>query len=303
MLDVRRLVVLRSVVETGSIHAAAAALGYTPSAISQHIAALQRETGSLLLERHGRGVRATEAGRLLAAHAQGIQERIADAETALADLRAGKLHRLTVRYFATAGAVLIPPVVGAFGRRFPQVRLELRVGKGLTGEPADAEIMVLDETVRVPAGLHAIHLLDDPYVMVLPPDHPLAAEPAVELAKLSGERWIDNEWPSSLCRQTILDACGAAGFSPDFVVEAHDYATAVAFVATGLGVTMVPRLALEAIPAADVAVRPVTRPTPVRAIHVLVDATTEDRPALSAFLGLLRDAAASHAAPDAASHT
>ncbi|HEY3479820.1 MAG TPA: LysR family transcriptional regulator [Streptomyces sp.] len=295
MLDVRRLVVLRSVVETGSIHAAAGALGYTPSAISQHIAALQRETGSLLLERHGRGVRATEAGRLLASHAQLIQERIADAETALADLRAGKLHRLTVRYFATAGAVLIPPVAGAFERRFPQVRLELRVGKGLTGEPADAEIMVLDETVRVPAGLHAIHLLDDPYVMVLPPGHPLAAEPAVELAKLSGERWIDNEWPTSLCRQTILDACGAAGFSPDFVVEAHDYATAVAFVATGLGVTMVPKLALEAIPLAGVVCRPVARPTPVRAIHVLVDETTEDRPALAAFLELLRAAAAAHA--------
>ena len=97
------------------------------------------------------------------------------------------------------------------------------------------------------------------------------------------------------CIAAILDACGAAGFSPDFVVEAHDYATAVAFVATGLGVTMVPRLALDAIPAADVAVRPVARPTPVRAIHVLVDETTEDRPALSAFLGLLRDAAASHA--------
>src|SRR5690242_5428382 len=121
MLDVHRLVVLRSVVETGSIQAAAAHLGYTPSAISQHIAALQRETGTLLLERHGRGVRPTEEGRLLASHARQIQRHIAEAETALSDLRAGKSRRLTVRYFATAGAVLIPPIVAEFDRRFPEV--------------------------------------------------------------------------------------------------------------------------------------------------------------------------------------
>jgi DNA-binding transcriptional LysR family regulator len=247
MLDVHRLVVLRSIVETGSIHAAAAHLGYTPSAISQHIAALQRETGTLLVERHGRGIRPTDAGRLLASHAGQIQTQIARAETALADLRAGMSHRLTVRYFATAGAVLIPPTIAEFSRRFPEVRVELRLGKGLTGEPADAEIMVLNDTVRVPTGLRAIHLLDDPFLVVLPTGHPLAAEETIELGRLRGERWIDNEWPSTICRETVLDACGAVGFSPNFVVEAHDYATAVAFVATGLGVTVIPRLSLSAI--------------------------------------------------------
>src|SRR5512139_734720 len=121
MLDVHRLAVLRSVVETGSIQATASLLGYSPSAISQHIAALQRETGTLLMERHGRGLRPTEAGRLLASHAAQIQAQIAHAETALADLRAGKSHRLTVRYFATAGAVLIPPAIAEFSRRFPEI--------------------------------------------------------------------------------------------------------------------------------------------------------------------------------------
>jgi DNA-binding transcriptional LysR family regulator len=295
MLDVRRLVVLRSVVETGSIQAAATLLGYTPSAISQHIAALQRETGTTLFERHGRGIRPTEAGRLLASHAQQIQTQIADAETALCDLRAGKSRRLTVRYFATAGAVLIPPIIAEFGRRFPEVRVELRLGKGLTGETADAEIMVLDDTIRVPPGLRAIHLLDDPFLVVLPPEHPLATEETIELGRLSDETWIDNEWPSSICRETILDACGAAGFSPNFVVEAHDYATAVAFVATGLGVTMVPKLALTAIPTTAVTCLPVTRPAAARSIFAVVKETTEDQPALSAFLNLLRGVAASHA--------
>lgn len=285
---------LRSVVETGSIQAAATHLGYTPSAISQHIAALQRETGTRLMERRGRGVRPTEAGRLLASHARQIQARIADAETALADLRAGKSRRLTIRYFATAGAVLIPPIIAEFGRRLPEVRVELRLGKGLTGEPADAEIVVLDDTVRVPTGLRAIHLLDDPFLAVLPPEHPLAAEETIELSRLRGETWIDNEWPSSICRETILNACGAAGFSPNFVVEAHDYATAVAFVATGLGITMVPRLALSTITATAVNYRPVTRPAPMRSIFVVVNETAENHPPVSIFLDLLRAVATAH---------
>jgi len=288
-------------VETGSIQAAAAHLGYTPSAISQHIAALQRETGTLLVERHGRGIRPTDAGRLLAAHAREIQTQIAGAETALADLRAGKSRRLTVRYFATAGAVLIPPLVAEFGRRFPDVRLELRLGKGFTGEKADAEIVVLDDLGRVPAGLRAIPLLNDPFLVALPPAHPLAAEDTIELSQLHGETWIDNEWPSSLCRETILHACGAAGFSPNFVMEAHDYATAVAFVATGLGITMLPRLALSAIPASAAIYRPVTRPAATRSIFVVVNETTEDQPALTGFLDLIQAVAATHRTESAAS--
>ncbi|MFG6196289.1 LysR family transcriptional regulator [Nonomuraea sp. JJY05] len=295
MLDVHRLAVLRAVVETGSIQAAATNLGYTPSAISQHIAALQRETGTLLMQRHGRGLRPTEAGRLLADHAGEIQTQIARAETALTDLRAGKTSRLTVRYFASAGAVLIPPVIAKFSRLFPEIRLELRLGKGLTGEAADAEIMVLDDTVHVPAGLRCIHLLDDPFLAILPPGHTLAGEREIELGRLRGEPWVDNEWPGSICRQTMLDACGSAGFNPSFVVEAHDYATAAAFVSAGLGVTMVPRLALSTMPSISFACLPVTRPAPVRSIFVVVKEANEDHPALSAFLDLLRETAGSHA--------
>ncbi|WP_107655477.1 LysR family transcriptional regulator [Nocardia suismassiliense] len=295
MLDVHRLTVLRSVVENGSIHGAAARLGYTPSAISQHIAALQRETGMPLVERHGRGIRPTEAGVLLAEHTRRIQDEIARAETALADLRAGKSRRLTIRYFATAGAVLIPPVVSELGRLHPEVRVALRLGKGLSEkETADAEVMVFDDTVRVPAGLRTLHLLDDPFLAVLPPAHPLATQSVIELAQLRAERWIDNEWPSTLCRETMLKACGAAGFSPDFVVEAHDYAAAVGFVAAGLGLTLIPRLALRAIPTESVVCRPVVGPVPTRTIVAVVKAGTESQPPLSAFLDLLRAAADGH---------
>ncbi|MEV5556722.1 LysR family transcriptional regulator [Nonomuraea wenchangensis] len=292
MLDVHRLIVLRSVVETGSIQAAAAHLGYTPSAISQHLATLQRETGTVLMERIGRGIRPTEAGRLLATHAGRIQSQISEAETALADLRAGKTQRLVVRYFATAGAVLIPPIMADFSRRFPDVRVELRLGKGLDNEGADAEIVVLPGTAGVPAGFRAIHLLDDPYVVVLPSSHPLAEAEVVDLARLAGEPWIDNEWPSTLCREIVLDACGAAGFSPHFVVEAHDYSSAVAFVAAGLGVTVLPQLALGAIPTGNLTCRPITRPVPRREIYVVVRDYAADHPALAAFLTLLQASAA-----------
>src|SRR5437660_8671172 len=127
MLDVRRLRVLRSVVNSGSISAAAVNLGYTPSAISQQIAALEKEAGTALLEKVGRGVRPTAAGRLLADHAADIMRRLTEAENALTDLREGRTGRLRVQYFATAGAALVPPAVAKFRAGHPGVRLELRL--------------------------------------------------------------------------------------------------------------------------------------------------------------------------------
>ena len=106
MLDVRRMQVLRAVVTSGSVTAAAAHLGYTPSAVSQQVAALEKEAGIALLERVGRGVRPTAAGRLLTGHAAIIGQHVAEAETALADLRAGRTGRLAVRYFASVGPTL-----------------------------------------------------------------------------------------------------------------------------------------------------------------------------------------------------
>src|SRR5919197_5020834 len=116
MLDVRRMQVLRAVVTTGSITAAATNLGYTPSAVSQQIAALERQAGLPLLERVGRGVRPTAAGRLLTEHAAIISQHVAEAETALADLRAGRTGRLTIRYFASVGPTLLAPALARLRR-------------------------------------------------------------------------------------------------------------------------------------------------------------------------------------------
>src|SRR5918998_5303222 len=127
MLDVRRMQVLRAVVTTGSITAAATNLGYTPSAISQQVAGLEKQAGLPLLERVGRGIRPTAAGRLLTEHAGRLAEQLAEAESALTALRNGCAGTLRVRYFATAGAALVPPAVATFRAERSGVELDLKL--------------------------------------------------------------------------------------------------------------------------------------------------------------------------------
>ncbi|HWO61858.1 MAG TPA: LysR family transcriptional regulator, partial [Umezawaea sp.] len=174
MLDVRRMQVLRAVVTSGSITAAATNLGYTPSAISQQVGALEKQVGMALLERVGRGVRPTEAGKLLTEHAAGITDRLVEAESALADLRAGRTGRLRVRYFATAGAALVPPAVARFRAEHPSVKLDLKLTEPLdpmleiVAGRADVAIVVHPRNAEAAPGVHLVHLLDDPYLAVLP---------------------------------------------------------------------------------------------------------------------------------------
>lgn len=295
MLDVRRMQVLRAVVTSGSVTAAAAHLGYTPSAVSQQIAALEKQAGTALLERSGRGVRPTAAGRLLTEHAAVISRHLAEAETALAELRAGRTGRLAVRYFATAGAALVPPALARFRREHPDVRVDLRLVDPDDPLPeverGEADLaIVVHRRGQARDGVRLVHLLDDPYLAVLPRGHRLAGTRVLDLIDLADEPWVGSE-PAGPCREAVLDACGAAGFSPAVAVESEDYPTTQAFVAAGLGVGVVPRTALDS-PHPDVVVRPLRSPRPVRAIHAAVRETAPDQPALHALLDALRHAAA-----------
>ncbi|WP_427922895.1 LysR family transcriptional regulator [Streptomyces sp. cg40] len=293
MLDVRRMQVLRAVVDSGSVTAAAARLGYTPSAVSQQVGALEKEAGTALLERVGRGVRPTAAGLLLTGYADAIGRQVAEAETALADLVAGRTGQLTVRYFATAGAALVAPAVARLRAEHPGVRLELKLT-----DPEDplpevkegrADVALVVGESRAPDGVRLVKLLDDPYLAVLPKGHRLAARRSVELRELAEEAWVGSEWPGP-CLDAQLGACAAAGFRPGFAVQSEDYATAQGFVAAGLGVTLIPRLGLGSRHP-DVVVRVVRDPEPVRTIHAAVRETAPPQPALRAFLRALRDAA------------
>ncbi|WP_327314586.1 LysR family transcriptional regulator [Streptomyces sp. NBC_01235] len=300
MIDVRRMQVLRAVVGSGSVTGAAGVLGYTPSAVSQQIAALEKEVGAELLERVGRGVRPTAAGLLLTEYADAIGRQVAEAEAALADLLAGRTGRLAVRYFATAGAGLVAPAVARLREAHPGVRVDLKLTVDSEDPLAEvregrADLALVVRGSGEARGVRVVRLLDDPYLAVLPRGHRLAGRRSVRLGELADEGFVGSEWPGP-CLDAQLDACAAVGFRPRFVVESEDYVTAQGFVAAGLGVSLVPRLGLGSRHP-GVVVREVRDPAPVRVIHAVVRETAPAQPALDAFIDALRAAGGAGVAP------
>ena len=292
MLDTNRLRVLRAVVAEGSVVQAAGSLGYTPSAVSQQLAALQRETGLALIERKGRGIVPTSAGRLVASEAAGVLDRLARLESLTADLRSGRIGSLRVAHFASAGSTWIPPIVAALSREFPDLRIDLRLTELIQPfeDPPDVDIHI-EGSDPLPGSYDVEQLLTEPYLVVVPADHPLAGRGAVPLIELRDQDWVDNDVARGPCRQILLDACAAHGFSPAFRIETQDYPTAMAFVAAGAGITVLPRLGLGS-PPAGVAVAELTDPTPTRTITVRSRSGLRGNPAVQRLLELLRERAA-----------
>jgi len=300
MLDPHRLRIFRSVVATGSVQAAAASLGYTPSAVSQHITALQRETRLTLFERAGRGLRPTDAGHVLATQADAVLAQLGQAEAVVADLRSGRIGSLSIAYFASIGSAWMPTIVQRLTERFPGVRLDLRLSEALPHDPDDrADIhLVVARDGHPPGQTFATHrLIADPYVAVLPPGHRFADREEIELAELSNDRWIDNDVERGWCRATLLEACAAAGFSPPFHIEAHDYPTAIAFVSAGIGITVLPELGAVSLPP-QVRPIPIIRPTPVRTILAVTRNAAAHTPAATEALTTLREVSSAHGASD-----
>lgn len=289
--------VLREVAARGSFSAAAEALSFTQSAISQQVAALERETGAKLVERGPRGIRLTQAGEVLVKHADAVLARLSCAEEelqALAGLRGGKLR---VSTFQSAGATLVPRAVAAFHRRYPDVELGL-----VQAEPEEAtqllragelDLAIVYDFDGVPGGidetLDAIHLIDDRYDLLVARDHPLAGKARVRMAELADERWV-NSTQGCGCRQAVLHACAQAGFEPHVAFETDEILSVQALVANGMGVTLMPQLALTAVHP-GVAVRPVGREAPVRHIYAARARDAYQSPATQAMLQLLVDLA------------
>src|SRR3954471_2748911 len=238
MLDVRRLRVLKTVVETGSVTAAAQELRFTPSAVSQQISALEREAGTALFEKSGRGVRPTAAGTLLAEHAGGVLARLEEAEQALVSLRAGQTGQLTMMVLPSALSGLLPEAVGQFRRRCPEVALDLRPGEAdeafaaLRSGAADLIVAVQPGSAReVPDdGLSYVHLLDDHYKLVLPKHHRLAGRRTIELTDLAEDYWITTASCPGYCQLPVLEAWAAAGFTPRTGMDADDFPAAQGYV-------------------------------------------------------------------------
>ncbi len=314
MLNVHRLTVLHAVVTEGSVTAAAAELNYTPSAVSQHIAALERETGTRLLERIGRRVRPTPAGALLAGYAGEILSRVADAEAALAALSDGRTGRIRLTSFGSAGTGLVPPAVARFRGRHPDVDLQLSLAEqpealaALRDDQADLAVVILDleqggdEPQPVPAGrgLDWHPLLLDPYFAALPALHPLADLPEVSLRRLGEERLVSGDGNRSCpCSQMFLHVCAAAGFRPQFAIEVDDYPTVQSLVAAGLGAAAIPLLGLSPAVHDGVTIRPLIAPSLTRRIFAVARSGRADDPLIAAMIDSLRTAADELLIPDA----
>jgi DNA-binding transcriptional LysR family regulator len=274
MLDVRRLRVLREVALRGSFSAAAQALAYSQSAVSQQIAVLEREAGARLVERQGRRVRLTRA---------------------TAGLRAG---RVRVSTFASAATTLLPAAVTAFRAAHPEVRVELslveQTGEALEGLRAGRlDLVLVAQPVDQPPADGPVEthgLLEDPMLAVLPAGHPLARRRALPLDELAGEPWVLGGGPGCSDRATILRACHAAGFEPRVALDfpTDDYNATQGMVAAGAGITLLPRLAL-AVARDDLAVRPLAGGGPSRLVAAAVR-RGDQGPATLAMLAEVREA-------------
>jgi DNA-binding transcriptional LysR family regulator len=296
MLDVRRMKVLREVAAQGSFSAAAEALSFTQSAVSQQIAALEREAGAKLVERGARGIRLTAAGNALVSHADAILSRLDDAEQELAAIAGLRGGRLRTASFQSAGATLVPRALAEFHRRHREVDLsastaELAEAHDLlrAGEIDVAIIMDFESQPLLFGDLETEHLLNDPYYVALPSNHPLADRPRIALADLAEEDWI-NSCPGTSCDEIVLAACRAAGFDPRVVVQCDENDQMQACVAGGLGVALWPQLALAHV-RPGVAVKPVAGTQVERRVHAATVAGAYRSPAAEAMLAILRETA------------
>ncbi|MEV6054412.1 LysR family transcriptional regulator [Streptomyces sp. NPDC052107] len=246
--DIRKLQILRTLRERGTVTATAEALHMTPSAVSQQLANLARQLGVPLLQAQGRRVRLTDAARLVLTHTEPVFKQLERTEAALAAYAQGEAGEVRVGAFPTSVPALVVPAVRALRDTHPGVSVRVR-----EAEAAEAYDLLAAGEVDLALSLAAeapstadprftqVPLLADPLDVALPPDHPLASAPALTLTALAAESWIfggSGPW-SDITRR----ACEAAGFSPHQGHSASGWTAILAMVEAGMGVALVPRTA------------------------------------------------------------
>ncbi|MFJ3516714.1 MULTISPECIES: LysR family transcriptional regulator [unclassified Streptomyces] len=302
MIDVQRLRVLRAVAEHGSFNRAAGALLLTPSAVSQHIAALERAVGHPVAVRSTRGVTLTEPGRLLVEAAESISAELDQVRHAIDRLTADR-PRLTVATFTSGGRHLLPAALSRFVDAHPEVELTV-----LESEPEDAVPMVRGGAADLALayhfdgpppvrpggrpGLDWVPLMEDPLWLVLPPGHRLAGRPSVELAELRADRWVLG------CLKTeafLRRYAELAGFDLRVAASTTDYFFAQTLAAAGVGVSLVPHVSLS--PAPESPVVRVEPPRPARHIGLVLPRRRRPQPYAEALTAALTTAAATARTP------
>jgi len=249
-MDTNRMFTLREVAAHGSITAAAEALGYTTSAISQQIAKLEKEAAQPLLERHARGVVLTEAGRAVVRHAERILVELQAADAELAEIRGLRAGVLAIGTFPTAGSSLLPLVVKEFKTRHPGVDLTVLSGRfsrlvdALRRRETELSLLWDYEWNRIDdPTLTYHHLMNDPTMLLVSEYHRLADRDSISIGELRDEAWVVRADDHPVA-QTLEKLCQQGGFTPRTSVFAHDYGEVQAMVAVELGVAIAPRLAV-----------------------------------------------------------
>jgi DNA-binding transcriptional LysR family regulator len=296
MDDLRLLKVLREVALRGSFSAAADALSYSQPAVSQQIARLEAQAGVKLLDRQPKGIKLTPAGEALVRHTERILAQLAEAQAELSEIASSARGRLRIASFATAAGTIVPVAVSAFRKLRPGVRVDLQIMDPPHSIPAlrrgDFEIVIHEEGGFADepdlSGLGVERLMDDVLYAALPVDHPLATRRAVALDDLIHEDWMLVDLQGT-CQGSniVLRACAQAGFEPRVAYTSDDYFAIQGLVASGMGVALVPGLAL-AMQREDVAVRPLRGRPPYRRIGAVFNG--EATGPLAVMLDCLRDA-------------
>jgi DNA-binding transcriptional LysR family regulator len=304
MLDLKRLRVLREVAGQGSFSGAADALYVSQSAVSQQVSALEAEVGVPLLLRLRGGPVLTDAGRLLVSHADAAICRLEEAERELAELAGLGTGELRLVSFSSASATLVSRAARAFSDVHPGIRLSMNEADPEDSLPAlkrgEADLAIaydfdLDE-IGGDRDLVLTHLIDEEMHLAMPPDHPLAGERAVRLEQFADETWLCGAGEGS-CRRLTVGSCERAGFSPDVAYESNDYTVMQALIAAGMGVTLIPDLALllrnPGIAVADVVPEP-----PIRRVWAVTLGAGSRSGATEAMIAILTDVAAEIAGGD-----
>jgi DNA-binding transcriptional LysR family regulator len=299
MLDVRRLRILHAVSSYGSVTAAAAALGYSAPAVSQQLAALEREVGMRLTERVGRGIELTPAAAILVAHTDALLARLEAAESDLAALRDQVAGRVALAAFPSAAATIVPTAWTALAQAAPHVQLDLTEMEPEESLPAvlrgEIDVAVAHEYDLLPRPLDPLferrELVRDPVLLAVPASSPLYGR--VALAGLAGQPFLAPRAGTS-CAEMIQRACARAGFVPRVVARATDFAVLLSLVAADIGLTLIPALAachhadgIRLLPPAE----PVTRQ-----IFTVSRRGGDRKPAVRLVLDALAEAADPHPA-------
>ncbi|MFJ4685960.1 LysR family transcriptional regulator [Streptomyces sp. NPDC088789] len=294
MLDLQRLRALHAVSVHGTVGAAASALGYTPSAVSQQIAKLERETRTVLLEREGRGVRLTADAEQLVDAAQELLAIVERTETELERRRGEPSGRLTMAAFASAARGLMPSVLADLAARHPALDVRLseidpHLSVGMVAKGAVDLVVAHDWDVaplRMPPGVERAVIGDDHCTLLVPEGHPFADRASVRREELGGQRWVCQP-PGRVCHDWLVRTLRAIGHEPEIVHQADENPTLVALVAAGLGISVIPRLGRGPLPPGVVELP--LEPMPVRRLYALWREGASRRPAITETVRTLRE--------------